>query len=43
MVFLDELATNATARNVSIIVYSGNDDLLVTHRGSEGTLTSHTL
>ena len=34
--FLDELATNATARNVSIIVYSGNNDLLISHRGSEG-------
>lgn len=39
MVFLDELATNATANNISIIVYSGNSDLLVSHRGSEGVLT----
>ena len=38
MVFLDELATNATARNVSIIVYSGNNDLIISHRGSEGAL-----
>jgi len=36
-VFLDELAANATARNVSIIVYSGNNDLIISHRGSEGT------
>ena len=36
--FLDELATNATARNVSIIVYSGNNDLIISHRGSEGAL-----
>ena len=39
MVFLDELATNATAHNVSIIVYSGNNDLIISHRGSEGALT----
>ena len=39
MVFLDELATNATARNVSIIVFSGNNDLIISHRGSEGALT----
>lgn len=43
MVFLDELAANATARNVSIIVYSGNSDLLVSHRGSEGALVLHIL
>ena len=43
MVFLDELATNATANNISIIVYSGNSDLLVSHRGSEGALTPNVL
>jgi carboxypeptidase D len=43
MVFLDELAANATARNVSIIVYSGNGDLLVSHRGSEGASVSRIL
>ena len=43
MVFLDELATNATARNVSIIVYSGNSDLLIPHRGSEGASVSYIL
>ena len=37
--FLDELAANATARNVSIIVYSGNSDLIISHRGSEGAST----
>jgi len=37
MVFLDDLATNATAHDVSIIIYSGNDDALIPHRGSEGT------
>lgn len=35
MVFLDELATNATKNNVSIIISSGNADPLVPHRGSE--------
>ncbi|KAJ6518365.1 alpha/beta-hydrolase [Mycena vulgaris] len=33
--FLSDLATNATANNVSIIFYSGNDDALVQHRGTE--------
>lgn len=36
MAFLSELAASATANNVSIIFYSGNDDSLVTHRGTEG-------
>ena len=35
MIFLDELAANATAKNVSIIIYSGNMDSLVAHRGFE--------
>ncbi|TFK31891.1 alpha/beta-hydrolase [Crucibulum laeve] len=35
MVFLTELATNATAQGVGIILYSGNDDSLVAHRGTE--------
>ena len=43
MVFLDQLAANATAKNVSIIVYSGNSDLLVSHRGSEGVFTLNVL
>ncbi|KAK7001471.1 Alpha/beta-hydrolase [Favolaschia claudopus] len=33
--FLSELAANATAKNVSIVFYSGNDDSLVQHRGTE--------
>ena len=40
MAFLDELATNATHRNVSVLIYSGNDDSLVAHRGSEGVYPS---
>lgn len=40
MAFADALAANATTKGVKIVIYSGNDDALVTHRGSEGT-TSH--
>ena len=43
MVFLDELATDATAHSVSLIVYSGNANLLVTHRRSEGALVLRVL
>ncbi|KAG6379588.1 Alpha/Beta hydrolase protein [Boletus reticuloceps] len=35
MAFLTELATNATAHDVSIVIYSGNDDSLVPHFGSQ--------
>ncbi|KAI0714404.1 alpha/beta-hydrolase [Cerioporus squamosus] len=35
MVFLTELATNASIRGVRVVIYSGNDDSLVAHRGSE--------
>ncbi|KAF7290334.1 Carboxypeptidase [Mycena chlorophos] len=35
MVFLTELATNASKNNVGIVFYSGNDDSLVAHRGTE--------
>jgi carboxypeptidase D len=37
MAFLTELATNATKHNMGIVIYVGNDDSLVAHRGSEGT------
>ncbi|KAI0694640.1 alpha/beta-hydrolase [Cerioporus squamosus] len=33
--FLSELAANASANNVSIVFYSGNDDALVQHHGTE--------
>ena len=36
--FLDELATNATERDVGIVIYSGNFDSLVSHIGSQGML-----
>ncbi|EMD39305.1 hypothetical protein CERSUDRAFT_82042 [Gelatoporia subvermispora B] len=42
MTFLTELATNATAHNVSIVVYSGNDDSLIAHRGSEAVIQNTT-
>jgi carboxypeptidase D len=38
MAFFDELAANATRRQVGIVMYSGNDDALVPHRGTEGML-----
>ena len=37
MAFFDDLATNATKHGVKIIIYSGNDDSIVAHRGSEST------
>ncbi|EIW57736.1 alpha/beta-hydrolase [Trametes versicolor FP-101664 SS1] len=33
--FLSDLAANASAANVSIVFYSGNDDSLVQHHGTE--------
>ncbi|KAJ8474878.1 hypothetical protein ONZ45_g15798 [Pleurotus djamor] len=33
--FMTDLATNASSRGVHIIIYSGNDDSLVAHRGTE--------
>ena len=36
MAFLDDLAANASAHNVAVVLYSGNDDSLVAHRGTEG-------
>jgi hypothetical protein len=43
MNFMTELATNATARGVDIILYSGNDDALVAHRGTERLSLCHSL
>jgi hypothetical protein len=40
MTFLDDLATNATKHHVSVIIYSGNLDSLIAHRGSEGKFVS---
>lgn len=36
MVFLDDLATNATERSVHVIIYEGNDDGIVAHLSAEG-------
>jgi carboxypeptidase D len=38
--FFSELAANASAHNVSMVIYSGNDDALVAHRGTEGKFYS---
>lgn len=38
MDFLDELAANASALGVGIVLYSGNDDSLIAHRGTEGRI-----
>ncbi|TFK46518.1 alpha/beta-hydrolase [Heliocybe sulcata] len=42
MAFLTDLATNATERNVSVVIFSGNDDSLVAHRGSEVVIQNTT-
>ena len=36
---MDDLAANATKNNVGVVIYSGNDDTLVSHWGSEGKYT----
>ena len=42
MSFLTELATNATRNHVGVVVkFSGNDDPVVAHFGSEGVLDSY--
>lgn len=38
MNFLTELATNATKHDVGFVLYSGNDDTLIAHRGTEGSI-----
>lgn len=39
--FFTELATNATAKNVGIILYTGNNDFLIPRLGTESTLRFH--
>ncbi|KAJ7576927.1 alpha/beta-hydrolase, partial [Mycena floridula] len=41
-VLLTDLATNASAKGVDIILYSGNDDALVAHRGTEVVIQNMT-
>ncbi|KAI0730653.1 alpha/beta-hydrolase [Earliella scabrosa] len=42
MAFLDELATNMSTHGVPIVLYSGNDDSLVAHRGTEVVIQNTT-
>ncbi|KAI0664279.1 alpha/beta-hydrolase [Cubamyces menziesii] len=42
MAFLDDLAANASAHNVAVVLYSGNDDSLVAHRGTEVVIQNTT-
>ncbi|KAH9855778.1 alpha/beta-hydrolase [Lenzites betulinus] len=42
MAFLTDLATNASAHNISVVLYSGNDDSLVAHRGTEVVIQNTT-
>lgn len=36
MTFLTDLATNGTEKGVGFVFFSGNDDSLIAHRGTEG-------
>ncbi|PAV20228.1 alpha beta-hydrolase [Pyrrhoderma noxium] len=40
--FFDELASNATEKNVSVVIYLGNDDSVVPHFSSEITIQNTT-
>ncbi|KIJ47957.1 hypothetical protein M422DRAFT_28501 [Sphaerobolus stellatus SS14] len=40
--FLTQLATNSSQRNVSWVIYSGNDDMLVAHFGSQAAIQNTT-
>ncbi|KAK7039320.1 carboxypeptidase [Favolaschia claudopus] len=40
--FLSELAANASKHDVGIVLYVGNDDLLVAHRGIEAVIQNFT-
>ncbi|KAJ8590955.1 hypothetical protein M405DRAFT_860955 [Rhizopogon salebrosus TDB-379] len=42
MAFLTELATNATAQGISVVIFSGNDDSLIPHLGSQVTIQNTT-
>ncbi|KAH9832569.1 alpha beta-hydrolase [Rhodofomes roseus] len=42
MAFLTELATNASERGVKIVLYSGNDDSLISHRSTEVVIQNTT-
>lgn len=38
MAFLSEMATNATNADIGVVIYSGNNDALIGHRGTEVTI-----
>jgi carboxypeptidase D len=40
--FLSDLATNMTAKDVGVVLYSGNNDALIPHRGTEVTIQNTT-
>ncbi|KAJ3559619.1 hypothetical protein NM688_g231 [Phlebia brevispora] len=40
--FFSELATNASQRHISVLLYSGNDDMLVSHRSTEAAIQNTT-
>lgn len=42
MVFLTELATNSTSHGVGVVLFSGNDDTLIQHRGTEVAIQNTT-
>ncbi|OSD04770.1 alpha/beta-hydrolase [Trametes coccinea BRFM310] len=42
MAFLDDLAANASIHNVHVVLYSGNDDSLLAHRGTEVVIQNTT-
>ncbi|TBU47608.1 alpha/beta-hydrolase [Dichomitus squalens] len=42
MAFLSDLASNASRHGISVVLYSGNDDSLVAHRGTEVVIQNTT-
>ncbi|EIW58496.1 alpha/beta-hydrolase [Trametes versicolor FP-101664 SS1] len=42
MAFLTDLATNASAHGIPVVLYSGNEDSLVAHRGTEVVIQNTT-
>jgi carboxypeptidase D len=38
MTFLTDLATNASKQNIGVVMYSGNNDGLIAHQGTEITI-----
>jgi len=43
MAFLTDLATNMTAHDMVVIIYSANDDSVVSHFGSQSRFLSRSL